>query len=72
MFKILGRGRFSPKHLAAGDSLVLSIRDRMGEAYLAEAKIDAARAMTVDEGVLFETVFEERRALGGMVLEKKT
>jgi hypothetical protein len=41
----------------------------VGEVVLAETVLDASRAMSVDEVVLFATEFEGRRAIGGMVLE---
>lgn len=66
----LGRNRFAPIHLAAGDTLIVSHQDERGETILVQAPISAAHAMTVDEAVLFVTMYEGRRALGGMVLEK--
>jgi len=71
-FKEIGRNYFQPIHLVAGDSLhVTYYRDETGEVVLCEAKINAEQAMVVDEAMLFEAVYEGRKVLGGMVLEKK-
>ena len=70
-FKELSRKKFAPINLCAGDSLHLTYKDETGETILCETKIDAEQAMVIDEGVLFEALFEGRKALGGLVLEKK-
>jgi len=80
--KILDRQKIAPLHLMAGDSVAvthvenLTPTDSSGRAIsrtrvLAKTVLDASQAMTVDEALLFETTFEDRRALGGMVLEQK-
>ena len=70
-FKELARKTFTPINLCAGDSLHLTYKDETGETILCETKINAEQAMVIDEGVLFEAVYEGRKALGGLVLEKK-
>jgi hypothetical protein len=71
-FKELVRGKFSPRTLLPGDRLVLSFRGMDGkEETLVKHSIDVDQAMTVDEGVLFESEFEDRRALGALALERK-
>lgn len=67
--KIIGRNKIAPIHLSAGDTLVVSYTDNKTEQVLCTKTLDAAQAMTVDEALLFETTFENRRALRGMVLE---
>ena len=69
--EILSRKKVDPIHLSASDTLVVTYRDEDGgETILVTADV-ATHAMTVDEAVLFATTFEGRRALGGMVVEKK-
>ena len=68
--EVLGREKFSPIVLIAGDALVLTFTDNKNNEVLCRKTLTADHAMTVDEGVLFATVFENRRALGGMVLEE--
>lgn len=71
-FKELMRGKFSPKTLMPGDTLNLTFRDRDGkEENLVKHSISIDQAMTVNEGVLFEGEFEDRRALGALALEQK-
>lgn len=58
-------------HLMAGDTLCVTHYDGAGtEKVLCKHSTTAEQAMTIDESLLFETVFEGRRALGGMVLEQ--
>lgn len=68
--EVLGRNKLNPIHLCAGDTLCVTHKDENVETVLCETTINASHAMTVDEAVLFADVFEGRRALGGMVLEK--
>lgn len=71
--KILAHNKIPRLHLAQGDTLavVSRISGKSGyiETTLVEKTLKAEHAMVVDEAVLFETVFENRRALGGLVLE---
>lgn len=77
--KILDRQKISPIFLMTGDTLMVThdkhVYDASGQRIeatkLASTTINAEQAMTVDEALLFEMIFEDRRALGGMVLEKK-
>jgi len=78
--KILQRTKFSPIHLCQGDILriehyepAVGIRGALSfgkRKILAETSIDADQSMSVDEAILFEGEFENRRALGGILLEK--
>lgn len=68
--KVLQRSKFArPFTLMVGDTLNVTYRDNNGEVVLATSTLADSHAMTIDEAVLFETTFEERRALGGMLLE---
>ena len=58
-------------HLCAGDSLNITWYNHDHSEVLLTHTINATESMVVDEAVLFETVFEQRRALGGMVIERK-
>jgi hypothetical protein len=78
--KILDRQKIDPINLMAGDTLAVehveNVHDGTGRMIatrrvLAKTVFDASQAMIVDEALLFETEFEDRRALGGMVLEQK-
>lgn len=70
-FNELRRTKFRPIYLAAGDALQITWRDESGtETVLCEKRIGATQAMTITEGVLFEAVYDGRRALGGLVLEE--
>lgn len=69
--EILAREKISQIHLSPGDTLQLTYKDESsGETILAKTILADRHAMIVDEAVLFATVFEGRRALGGMVVER--
>lgn len=71
-FEVLAREKFSEIRLLPGDSLQLTYTDNhTGKVILVQEPITANSAMTINEGVLFYTVYEGRRALGGMALEKE-
>ncbi len=77
--KILDRRKLDNViRLFAGDSLVLTHNETKHTANgtmtteLARTVITATQAMVVDEAVLFETAFEGRRALGGLVVEQQS
>lgn len=66
--KILGRNIFKPIHLMPGDSIAVTWKC---QTILCQHTVTAEQAMVMDEAVLIETIFEDRRALGGLVLEQK-
>lgn len=68
---IFGRKKIGPFHLMPGDSVQLTWRDQNGKVLLIDKTVPTSHCMVVDEGVLFTTTFEGRRALGGMVLEQE-
>jgi hypothetical protein len=71
--QVLDRQTFAPIALCAGDTLIVS---HIGDGWFGRKKVlckttvIAEQAMIFDEAVWFETVFENRRAMGGLVLEK--
>ena len=72
-FKEIARRSFRPVYLAPGDSLQLTYTsDNDGKTVLCGAQISAEQAMIIDEGVIFETTYEGRRALGGFALEQRS
>lgn len=72
-FKELIRGKFAPRYLSAGDTLKLTFRqDGLPDFDAVTHVLTADQAMIVDEGVLFQAIFEDRRALGALALERKT
>lgn len=71
--KILYRNKIAPINVCPGDSVVLTWNENWPggrKEVLATAKITGDQAMVVDEAVLIETVFEGRRAIGGLVVER--
>jgi hypothetical protein len=69
--KELKRSKIDPIHLYPGDSVIVTWRDNKTEKVLCEHKLDATQSMTVDEALIFSGEYENRKALGGMVLEEK-
>lgn len=79
--RILGREKFDPIHLFAGDSIHFTFLQTVRYRYLGvtlyskkeaffEKTITADEDMIVDEGVVFSDLFEGRRALGAMMVEE--
>lgn len=69
-FKELCSKKINPIHLFPGDSIELTYKDATGTTILAETTLHADHSMTVDDVIFFEGVYDDRRSLGGMVLEK--
>lgn len=60
----------SPIHVLPGDSITVEwYRDPNDRTVIERHKIDASQAMVVTEVIIFTTVFEGRRAIGGMFVE---
>jgi len=69
--KELGRNKIGEKWLGVGDSLQVTWKDERGEQILVTTTLAEEHMMCIDEAIIFEGEYEDRRALGGMVLEKK-
>lgn len=72
--KILTRKKIGPFRLSAGDSVELRYRREEDGKIVRDERLMGApvtRAMTVDEGVIFEDEFEGRATLGAFVMEEK-
>lgn len=67
----LKREKFAPVTLFPGDTLTIIWSEPNTGIQQALVKTDITEEMTFDEGVLFQAVFEGRRALGGIVLEQE-
>jgi hypothetical protein len=75
---ILSRNKFDPIALQIGDSLKIVWSETLGiwpwlhKKVLAEHTFEATdKPMLIDEAVIFETMFENRRAFGGMIVEQE-
>lgn len=69
--RIIQRDKFEKIKLFEGDSLRMTYNSLEDKRVLSTVTINAVSTMIVDEAVLFEGSFEDRRALGMLALEEE-